>query len=807
MTRTVHEYRFDRFRLVLNERRLLDDGKQVKLGARAYDALVMLVQERDRAVSKAELLERVWPGLIVEENNLQVQVATLRKVLGQHAIATIPGHGYQFSLPLKEAAGVTAVTSPSPKHNLPQPLTSFIGREHELAELAQLLNATRLLTLTGIGGSGKTRLAIELAKAVLSSFPEVCFVDLAPVAEPERVALCVAGAFGVREESDKPIEETLIRNVAERNLLLVLDNCEHLLDACAQLVMRLLPVAAGLRVLVTSREGLGVAGERVMPVRSLSMPAPGSDDARALGESESARLFIERAQEVAPEFVLDAGNSAAVADICRRLDGIPLALELAAARMRLLSVEQIRSKLNDRFRLLTGTVRALPRHQTLIATLQWSYEHLNAEEQRWLRRLSVFAGGWTLDAAAAVAAESDDEAETLQRLERLVDQSLVLVDRSAGDEARYAMLETLRQYAHDRLTESGEGELLRERHLRYFAGLAQRAHANFFIRDAGRWFKRLDRELSNVLAAHAWCAGGGASAALGLDLASSTRVYWIYRGLFALGHKVYAEALGREDADRRSTQYARVLFGLGQHYNFAGRFAEGLGPLSEALAIARERGDETLMSYCLDKIGFARAFVGDPAAGLASVEEEIALCTRRGDSVTLGSALITKAAIHRMATDFDAAAAALQQALTVDVGGDIEHLHIIHVDLARVRIAGGSLERAHASLVEALRLLGEMDSPYRTTVALDVASLLAAARGDFTRAARLQGTCETSLDRMGGLRNPYDDAVVTQLRERVRAELRAESYATACDAGRTISTNEALRETIAWLEQTQAPAR
>jgi len=794
-------YRFGSFELQPDQRRLLVDGRAVALGPRAFDVLLALVERAGQLVSKNQLLDLVWPGLVVEENNLQVQVSALRKILGQEAIATIPGRGYRFTLVLEQPAAAMAPPLAGSKHNLPRPLTSFVGRESDLTEYVQILEQTRLLTLTGIGGCGKTRLAIKLAELELPSFPDgVCFVDLAPVAEPNLVALCVATAFGVREEIDKPIESTLIRHLADQQLLLVLDNCEHLLGACAALAERLLLAAAGLRMLVTSREGFGIAGERVVPVRSLSLPSRVTDDVQALLASEAVRLFAERAKEVAPEFGLSSGNAAAVVEICRRLDGIPLALELAAARARLLSVEQIHANLNDRFRLLTGSSRAMSRHQTLLAALQWSYDHLTADEQQWLRRLSVFAGGWTLDAAATVVGEGHDEVEAVERLGRLVDQSLVLVDRDTSDEPRYRMLETVRQYAQDRLTESGERDTVCERHLAYFLAFVKRAHPNLFTKGAIRWGQRLDCELSNVLAAHAWCDRAHGGAELGLQLASNIRIYWIDRGLFTLGQRVYEEALARKSNGQRSIHRARALYAFGQHHNFRGRFADGTAPLEEALAITRELGDDEYTGYCLDKLAFARAFVGDAAGALAYVEEELAICGRVGGPYLINTALLTKAAICRMNGDFDAAAAALEHALSLSNGEDLEELHVIRSDLARVSIARGSLQQAQESLVEAIRLLGEMGSRFRRMVALDVAALLASARGDWQRAARLQCTFDATLDQMGGFQNPYDDRVLAELRHKAQAMLGAEAYLAAYETGRCVSLEQALSETLAWME-------
>ena len=279
----------------------------------------------------------------------------------------------------------------------------------------------------------------------------------------------------------------------------------------------------------------------------------------------------------------------------------------------------------------------MSRHQTLLATLQWSYEHLTPDEQQWLGRLSVFAGGWTLDAAAAVVGDEPDEVEALERLGRLVDQSLVLVDRADSDEPRYRMLETVRQYAQDRLNESGESATVRERHLAYFVAFAKHAHPQFFTRESNRWYRRFDRELSNLLAAHAWCDRANGGATLGLELAANLRMYWIDRGLFALGQQVFEEALARTGADRRSMERGRALYAYGQHYNFHGRFEGGIPPLEEALAITREQGDDKYAGHCLDKIAYARAYLGDGAGALAYVDEELDLRRRMGATQEVAS--------------------------------------------------------------------------------------------------------------------------------------------------------------------------
>jgi predicted ATPase len=361
-----------------------------------------------------------------------------------------------------------------------------------------LLEHTRLLTLTGVGGSGKTRLAIELARSVSPTFPDgVWFVDLAPVAAPERVALTVATTLGVREESDRPILDTVCARLQGKRALLVLDNCEHLVAACAVFVEALLAHTANARVLATSRERLGVVGEQAAVVRPLGL-APSSADRNVREASEAVRLFVDRARLAVPEFVLASDTLSAVEAICGRLEGLPLAIELAAARVKVLSVDEINARLDDRFRLLTASNRTQPRHQTLRGVIDWSYEQLEPREQQVFRRLSVFAGGWTLAAATAVTASSD-EFETIELLSRLVDKSLVLVELGPSGRPRYRMLETVRTYARERLETAGEARESHERHLNFFIALAEPASRGL---EAVAAFEVLDVELDNLMAAH-----------------------------------------------------------------------------------------------------------------------------------------------------------------------------------------------------------------------------------------------------------------------------------------------------------------
>lgn len=400
-------------------------------------------------------------------------------------------------------------------NNLPRELTSFVGREREVAEVKRLLGMTRLLTLTGSGGVGKTRLVLRVASDLVGAFPDgVWLVELAGLGDPTLVPQATASALGVREQPGRSLLDTLIDVMRPRTCLLVLDNCEHLVAACATLANGLLRTCPGLTLLATSREPLGIAGESVWRVPPLTLPDGSGDDALAdspstLARYEAIRLFEERARAALPAFSLTNQNAPAVVQICRRLDGIPLAIELAAARSRGLAPEQLSTRLNDRFRLLTGGSRtALARHQTLRALVDWSYELLSEPERVLLQRLSVFAGGWTLDAAEVVCAGDDLETgDVLELLLQLVDRSLVLAeDTDAGRTpgVRYRLLETLRQYGAEKLYEAGDEDVMRGRHLSWCLGLAEVAGPSLRSRGTTDQDRRLDVEHDNLRAALGW---------------------------------------------------------------------------------------------------------------------------------------------------------------------------------------------------------------------------------------------------------------------------------------------------------------
>ena len=488
------------------------------------------------------LVSQATAGLLQDRLPAGVSLADL----GEHRLKDLvhPEHVFQVvapDLPNEFPPLKSLTTLP---HNLPVQLTSFIGRDKEIAGVRRLLGGTRLLTLTGPGGAGKTRLSLQVAAEVLTEYADGAWlVELAPLADPSYLAPALAAVFNLREMPGRSLAVVVADYLAAKTLLLVLDNCEHMIEACARLADDLLHACPHLKILASSREGLGLAGETTYRVPSLVLPDAGPATPASLATSEAVRLFVERAQAAQPYFALTAGNAAAVAAICRRLDGIPLALELAAARVKLLSADQIASRLDDRFRLLVGGSRtALPRQQTLRALIDWSYDLLPPDECRLLRQLSVFAGGWTLEAAEAMGEGID----VLDVLAQLVNKSLVLVDEQ-GDEARYRLLETIRQYAREKLLEAGESEGARNRHLAFFLHFAETSEPKLLGRDMIDILDQWELEQDNLRAAMEWALETDPLAAL--RLAAALRMFWGRRVSMMEGLDWARTALARTQAE------------------------------------------------------------------------------------------------------------------------------------------------------------------------------------------------------------------------------------------------------------------
>jgi predicted ATPase/class 3 adenylate cyclase len=684
-------------------------------------------------------------------------------------------------------------------NNLPHALTSFVGRGREIDEVCALMRRARLLTLTGMGGLGKTRLSLHAAAQVLDDFPDgVWLVELAPLHDPRGVAQAVASALGVREEAGRPVEEALERHVRDRKLLVILDNCEHLLDASATVALRMLRAGGGVRVLATSREPLRVAGETAYSLGGLALPPDARPAAPAeIAACEAVRLLVDRAREVRPAFTLSAENAPVIAAICRELDGIPLALELAAARIRSLPVEDVAARMKDRFRLLTGgDPTALPRQRTLRALIDWSYELLSEDEQRLFRRLSVFAGGWTLEAAQAVC-DDDDAGAMADRLARLVEKSLVAFDE---DRRRYRLLETVRQYGEERLAECGEENAARAHHLSHYLRFAEDANQELVGPDKPRWLARMDEERENVASAHAWARQRPEAGEHGLRLASAMRRYWITRGLLELGRRVIQDALEHPAARERTVQRSHTLFHLGQMLHIMGRYGEARERLEESLAIARERDDRQAVAWVLQYLGMSAMAQDDLPLARRSLEEALALAQSAGEKRELASALNALAQLDRVEGHPERTEPLYREAVQLmrEVG-DRESAAICMLNLAMVRIVGGNSEGARSTLVEALGIGEAIESHTVIQSVLEVAAGLAASRGEWALCARLFGAAEAHGAKTGVSRDPADEAFLAPRIAAMRRAAGEAAFQEAEAAGRALAAGQALREARAWL--------
>jgi predicted ATPase/transcriptional regulator with XRE-family HTH domain/tetratricopeptide (TPR) repeat protein len=627
----------------------------------------------------------------------------------------------------------------APRHNLPAQLTSFVGRERELVEVRRLLGATRLLTVTGAGGCGKTRLALRVATDLLASYADgIWFVDLAPLSDPALVTRTVASAAGVPEKSGQPILESLLYVMRVQKVLLLLDNCEHLIDTCAGLAETILKGCPRVQILATSREGLGIAGEVSWSVPTLPVPPDDRQTSHpaggvaALGEFAAIRLFVERARTADPAFDLTDRNAAVVAQICRRLDGIPLAIELAAARVKVFSAERIAARLDDRFRLLTGGSRtALPRQRTLRATIDWSYDLLSEPERALFRRLAVFAGGCTLEAIEGVCAgEGIGEPDVADLLTRLVERSLVVVER--GERERYWSLETLRQYGRERLAEAGEDATLRDRHRDWFLRFAERAKPELIGPDQVRWFDVLEAEHDNLRAALAWTVERG-PAILGLRLVGAVWRLWHVRDYLVEARDWLTRVLALPGAEEPTLARAEVLIAASEiRFNLGER--SGLFPLAEeARAIYQTLGNRRGVAramFCLagadeeraeEMLGQALvvAHEADSAWDVGQIIQHLAKSAQLGGEYPL--------ARHRMAE-----AVAIFRRV-----GDHRALAVSLVGLGKIACQAGDLTAAHTSLEEALTVSRVLRSDRRTSEILDTLGVLAWLEGDHERSQAL----------------------------------------------------------------------
>ena len=635
---------FGHFSILPHRRQLLAEGRPVRLGGRAFDLLMALLEAPGAVLGKDQLLSQIWPGRIVEENRLQNEIWALRKAFGadRDLIQTVSGQGYQFAGEIRErGAGVSAQqvpaplavpSPPRPATNLSESASELIGREAALSEATDLVTTRRLITLTGEGGIGKTRLGLQVARRVLPKFADGVWVtELAPLADPELVPSAVASVLELKLGGKEISAEAVARAVGAQHLLLVLDNCEHVVDAAANLVEMFVRLCPRTTILATSREALRIDGEYVYRVPPLEVPGVAEDEpAHILGYS-AVQLFITRTKALDA----DAENLPAIAVVCRHLDGIPLAIEFAAARAATLGIQQVANGLRDRFALLTsGRRTALPRHQTLRATFDWSYELLPATERSLLCRLAIFSGGFTLDAAAAVMKDTGlDSLAVLDGIANLATKSLVTLDKSEVA-ARWYLLETIRAYALEKLIQHDQVNAAARHHAAYFRDLFAPLASGSKIRLSNKDLTRRTREIDNVRAALDWSFSPVGDAAIGIDLTAAYAPAWLHLSLTSECRERCERALLSLELDTTPNPWLRMRMqiALGIALNATmGPSEQARTTLTEALEAADILDDFDAQAWALGALSAVYVYQGEYGKARTAVERLRQVAHRIGD--------------------------------------------------------------------------------------------------------------------------------------------------------------------------------
>jgi predicted ATPase len=661
--------------------------------------------------------------------------------LGAHgASGRAPTAPANPTAPAGDAAPAPRANLARPRHNLPVQLTSFVGREAVLADLTRALATTRLLTLTGVGGTGKTRLALQAATNALASYKDgAWFVDLAPLVDPVLIPQTIASVLGVLEQSGEPILTTVLRVLGDQQVLLILDNCEHLLDACAHLVDVLLRGCLQLQILATSREALGIGGEVTRRVPSLAVPSPEHlPPLELLTQYEAVQLFVERALAVQPAFAVTAENASPVAQLCWRLDGIPLAIELAAARLRVLSVEQVASRLGDRFRLLTGGSRtALRRQQTLQAAIDWSHDLLSAPERTLFRRLAVFAGGFSLEAAEGMCSEGLPQQDVLDLLTGLVDKSLVLADEQ-GVDARYRLLETIRQYAGEKLVSAGEAEAVRDRHLDWYLRLAEQAKPELIGPNQVAWLDRLERDQANLRAALEWALERGAGDRA-LRLVAGVWRLWYVRDRRGEGREWLLRVLAATDAATPTRARAEALDGaceIAMSLRGDDPVVARLG--EESLAMYRSLGDRRGGAWALCHLANQAGSSGDPTRAEELAAEALVLA-RQADAPWVVAQALEKLGLAAMSRgDYPLARHRFDESLaTFRSLGDRRAVYHGLQCLAWCSFEQGDYGASRNYALECLPIARELRSSGRIGLALTTLGMIARQEGNSAQSRAL----------------------------------------------------------------------
>jgi predicted ATPase/transcriptional regulator with XRE-family HTH domain len=784
------------FGIWLRRRRRALDLTQAELAQRVGCATITIRRiEADDLRPSLEIAERLSVCLDIPEAERAAFLAAAR---AERSVDTLP---QPLSLSLEPSH---AETQPEQRTNLPFPLTNFVGRVNERAELVELLRANRLVTLTGTGGSGKTRLALQVSSDLLERFADgVWFVDLSPVRDGYFVAQAIASALDLREKVEQGIHATLYTNLRSKHLLLILDNCEHVLAACAEIADDLLRHCPELHLLITSREALYLLGEQLYPLAPLATPT--EQDALApdaLLAVESVRLFYERARAAQPRFALTESNVHAIAEICRRLDGIPLAIELAAVHVRHFSAETLLERLDEPLAVLVGGPRNLPaRQQTLRTTIDWSYHLLDEPERRLFMRLGLFVGGWTIESARAVwdlAAASERPLET--QMAALLDKSLIRQVQSGDGHERFAMLATLQSYALERLLLSGEAEAAHELYAEYYLSLAEQAEGALAEGVATEWIRRLDQEHENLRSVLSWAFAGAEAARIryAIRLCSALWRFWWIRGYVNEGRHWLDSALSQPQAADDPRRCANLWYGSGVLARMRGDLATATRYLNESLRLWRTLNDRYRIGLTLNSLGVVAFNQSDYAAARGFFEASLLLYRELGEANRVAIALNNLGNIAFKEGDLQQAATHYQQAMQLM---DADQANKRTIALIKTNL--GEIARLHKAYREAALLLHEgltthleLNDIENILFCLNNLVEIALDQGQMALAAQVLGAADALYEQSGAGRSPVEAQDYERQVAVVRHGLRAELFERAWSRGRSRPLDQLIAEAI-----------
>jgi len=797
----------------------IDVHRAARIAAAAYGGQVLLSQ------TTSDLVEKELPADV-----------SLRD-MGEHRLKDLrqPKHLYQLVITGLPSDFPPLKTLGISLNNLPIQLTSFIGRSKEIGEVKQLISDGRLLTLTGPGGSGKTRLALQVAAEMIEHFQDgVFFVALAPITDPGLVASTIAQALSITETPRRSIAENLKDYLQNKSLLLLLDNFEQVILA-ALLVAELLAACSELKILVTSREGLRVSGERTYPVPPLELPnLTQLPSLESLSQYAAVKLFIQRAQAVKPDFRITNSTAPMVAGICYRLDGLPLAIELAAARIKLLPPQAMLARLEHPLEFLTSGARDLPaRQQTLRNAIAWSYDLLDENEQKMFARLSVFIGGCTIDAVEAVAGDNPTRVSVLDQLGSLLDKSLLREVEGPDGELRFVMLETLREFGLERLEASGEQETIRHRHANFFLSLAEQAEAKLESAEQVEWINQMEQEHDNLRAALEWSKTAEDAGELCLRLAGTLGLFWEARGYFSEGRERLSALLSMEIAQGQTAARAKLLARAAELAYRQSDYAATVAFAEESLAICREVRDKPGIASALIKLGNAATEAGDYPTASGFLEEALTIWRELEDKHGTARALISLGWTALRPGDTHLANERLEEALALSRElGDTRSIGFELSGLGEVAMRQGDYARATRLIEESLELRRQLGNKWGVGVSLGMLSWVAMREGDWDRAvARLGESLEVrreigdkggsawclerlaevalaqgkpekavrllsaaSAQRMsiGSVIDPVDQPEYESMRTSLRAELGEEKFVVAWNEGRALTLEQAI---------------